>query len=127
METQEKLNQLSELRYVLSGIEVDKQKMIDSILTPEIRQQIKDIEDEFAPEFEKAQEAISKLELNIKADVLENRSTIQGNKLEAVFCKGRVSWDTKGLDEAIKILPQLEQYRNEGLAYVTIRERKGQK
>lgn len=124
MNAVEMLDQLAEVRAQSLLIESDKQRMIDSILTPEIRQQIADIEAEFAPKAQAAAEKSSELESTIKAEVLAGGQTAQGDSLECTFAKGRISWDTKGLDEAIKVLPQLAQYKKQGEPYATIRARK---
>jgi hypothetical protein len=127
METREKLNQLVELRATVDNLNIKKQELIDLILTPEIKQKVNDIEDEFAPEFQALNEKLTGIEETIKWEVVELGVTVQGDLLEAVFCGGRISWDTKGLDEAIKVLPQLAQYKKQGDPYVTIRARKGVK
>lgn len=117
------LDKLVELKAEVTIIEQDKQKLIDSVLTPEIRQQIQDIEAEFKPKVADMNQAISDTEAHIKADILAREETAHNDVLEAVFVGGRVSWDTKGLDAAIKVLPQLAQYKKQGEPYVTIRAR----
>lgn len=124
MNAVEMLDQLAEARARVLLIESDKQLMIDSVLTPEIRQQIADIEAEFAPQTQAVTEKASELESAIKQAVIEAGVTAQGEFLECTYTKGRVSWDTKGLDEAIKVLPQLAQYKKQGEPYGTIRTRK---
>lgn len=124
MDTAQKLNQLAECKAQIDVLDSEKKKAIDSVLTAEIRQQIADIETEFAPQYNGVQETTARLESEIKADVISNGATIQGSILECTFAKGRISWDTKGLDEAIKVLPQLEQYKKQGEPYATIRMRK---
>ena len=124
MNTIEKLNQLAELRAAVSVIDMDKQALIDSIYTPEIRAKVKEIEAEFAPKVEAVNMNITETETAIKLEVIESGATAQGDVLEAVFVNGRTSWDTKGLDEAIKVIPTLAQYRKQGDPYVTIRARR---
>jgi phage host-nuclease inhibitor protein Gam len=124
MDTVEKLNQLSEWRSSVNEIYAEKQVLIESLYTPELKQKIHEIEDEFKPKAESMNGNIANLETSIKADVILVGETAQGDSLEAVFTSGRVSWDTKGLDEAIKVLPQLEQYKKKGDPYVTIRARR---
>jgi hypothetical protein len=124
MNTNKQLDLLAEKRSALWGIDIEKQHLIDSVLTPEIRQQIKDIESEFAPKIEELNNDVVDIENSIKLEVLILGHTEQGNDLEAVYCAGRTSWDTKGLDAAIKVLPQLEQFKKLGDPYVTIRARR---
>ena len=118
------LDKLVDLKAEIDLISIEKQQLIDSVLTPEIRQQIQDIEAEFAPKVADINIAIGETELHIKTDILARGETAHNDVLEAVFVGGRVSWDTKGLDAAIKVLPQLAQYKKQGEPYVTIRARK---
>ena len=113
------LDKLVELKAEVTIIEQDKQKLIDSVLTPEIRQAIQDIEAEFTPKMADVNTAISETESHIKADILARGETAHNDVLEAVYVSGRVSWDTKGLDAAIKVLPQLAQFKKQGEPYVT--------
>jgi phage host-nuclease inhibitor protein Gam len=124
MNTIEKLNQLAEWRNAVSEIYADKQVLIESLYSPELKQKIQEIEDEFKPKADSMNNNIATLETSIKADVILIGATAQGDILEAIFTSGRISWDTKGLDEAIKVLPQLEQYKKKGDPYVTIRARR---
>ena len=127
MNTVEKLNQLAEWRSAVNEIYAEKQVLIESLYTPELKQKIQDIENEFKPKAESMNNSITNLETSIKADVIQSGETAQGDQLEAVFASGRKSWDTKGMDEAIKVLPQLEQFKKQGDPYVTIRARKSAK
>ena len=127
MNTSEKLNQLAEWRSAVNEIYAEKQVLIESLYTPELKQKIQDIEDEFKPKAESMNNSITNLETSIKADVILAGETAQGDQLEAVFASGRTSWDTKGLDKAIKVIPTLAQYKKQGEPYVTIRARKGAK
>ena len=117
------LDKLVELKAQVDVISIEKQQLIDSVLTPEIRQQIQDIEAEFKPMMDDVNQAIGDTEAHIKADILARGETAHNDVLEAVFVNGRTTWDTKGLNEAIKVLPQLEQYKKTGDPYVTIRAR----
>lgn len=117
----EQLDKLAELKAQVDVLKFKKQELIDSVLTPEIKQQVKDIEDEFAPEFESLNQTLSSVEKKIKEDVVQAGETVKGNFLMAVFSKGRVSWDTKGLNGVLAVYPQLEQFRKQGDPSVSIR------
>lgn len=123
MNTIEKLNQLAELKSAVDALNLKKQALIDSILTEEIKQQLAEIDAEFAPEYQAVSDLSSSIEQEIKAEVIQAGETVKGDQLMAVFNKGRVSWDTKGLDGAIAIMPELAQFRKEGAPSVAIRTR----
>ena len=118
----EKLDRLADLRSSLDLIALKKQELIDQVLTPEIKAALSDIEDEFAPQVEAASSAIAALEAEVKADVLAGGKTIKGQYLQAVFAKGRVSWDTSKLDGLMIVIPQLKEARKEGAPSVSLRK-----
>ena len=117
----DKLNELYEIKCAVQVAEIEKQKLIDSVLTPEIRQKVADIEAEFSGKNKVVNEKISALESEVKEDVKKNGETVKGNFLMAVFTKGRVSWDTKALDGYVAAHPEVEQFRKVGEPSVSIR------
>lgn len=123
MNTIEKLNQLAELKSAVDALNLKKQALIDSVLTDEIKQQLAEIDAEFAPEYQAVSEKSTALEQEIKTDVIQAGETVKGDQLMAVFNKGRVSWDTKGLDGVLAVMPELEKFRKEGAPSVSIRAR----
>lgn len=121
MTTKEKLDALYELRCAIEVSNMDKQALIDSILTPEIKQKISDIEAEFSEKNAAVQEKLSALESEIKGDVVSGGETVKGDYLMAVFTKGRVSWDTKSLDGYAAAHPEIAQFKKTGDPSVSIR------
>ena len=124
MNTQEKLDRLYELKTVMTETEKRKQAEIDTILTPEILAQVEEIRKKWADTTESMTAEIAELEAEIKADVLSCGETVKGNKLMAVWNKGRVSWDGKKLDGMRALIPQLDTARKVSDPTVTIREAK---
>lgn len=51
MNTQEKLNQLFDLRSAKTALDLQKQDAIDKILTPEIKAQLQDIDAEYLEKY----------------------------------------------------------------------------
>jgi hypothetical protein len=115
------LDDLSNLRSALDVITLEKQKAIDSILTPEIKAKIAEIEIEFAGKGEVATEKANILEAEIKELVKAGAKTIKGSFLMAVFAIGRISWDSKGLDGFALTHPEILYMRKEGDPSVSIR------
>ena len=124
MNTVEKLNRLYELKTVITETEERKQAEIDTILTPEILAQVEEIRKKWADTTESMTAEIAELEAEIKADVLAGKETVKGNKLMAVWNKGRGSWDGKKLDGMRALIPQLDTARKVSDPTVTIREAK---
>lgn len=116
-----KLDELAGLRSAQDAINLEKQAVIDTILTPEIKAKIAEIEAEFAGKGEVATEKATALEAEIKELVKTGAETVKGSFLMAVYAKGRVSWDTKGLDGFALTHPEILYMRKEGDPSVSIR------
>lgn len=117
-----KLDQLSELYAQRDLSTLEKQRMIDEILTAEIKAKIAEIEAEFSGKSEAVSEKIAALEAEIKEAVKLNGASVKGQFLQAVFTKGRVSWDNKSLDGYLKAHPELAEFRKEGEPSVSLRK-----
>ena len=122
MNTQEKLNRLHELRSEYAETMNKRIAEIDTILTPEIKEMVDGINLKWEEATLNLTTAIAELEDEIKTDVLAAGESIKGERLMAVWNKGRVSWDGKLLDGMAKIIPQLETARKVGEPTVSIRE-----
>lgn len=123
MSAKEKLNELSELKSQLSLKNADKQALIDSVMTQEIKDKIREIEDEFSENTEHITQKMTLLEQDIRNEVSKLGETVKGDYLMAVFSKGRTSWDTRAMDGYIITHPELEQFRKVGDPSVSIRVR----
>ena len=124
MNTIEKLNMLAEFQAERDALQLKKQELIDSVLTPEIKAQLADIEAEFAPEAKEIEENIAHITEVIKPEVIAAGGTVKGAYLQAVYSRGRVSWDTKALDGYAAGHPEILQFRKEGEPIVSIRANK---
>jgi hypothetical protein len=124
MNTSEKLDQLDDYQAQKIVMEMDKQKLIDAVYTPEIRQAVKDIDAEFVTKSEAVDENIVKLTEEIKSDVLQLGGTVKGSNLMAVWNKGRSGgYDTAKLDGMASIIPQIKEAKKpDGEPTVSIRK-----
>ena len=121
MNTQQKLDRIAELQLEQGKRDAEKQALIDSILTQEIKDKIADIEAEYNNGSVFSTE-IESLTNEVKQDVLTLGQTVKGSLLMAVWSKGRVTWDTKSLDGYIIDHPELDKFRKEGEPSVSIRK-----
>jgi len=117
----QKLDQLSSLYSQIEALQAEKQKLIEEVIPPELRARLSDIEDEFAQREEAANESITALEARIKADTLSFGETVKASGFIAVWNKGRVSWDNKGLTGYAQSHAEILQFRKEGDPSATIR------
>ena len=116
------LNELAELQAQLDLANMKKQELIDAVITPEIKAQIADIDQEFAGPIETIGSNMADLTARIKEQVEIIGSTVKGNSYMAVWSKPRVSWDSKALDGMMNLIPQLAKARSEGQPSVSIRK-----
>lgn len=118
------LDQLAELRSAIDVAMLRMNDAIDSVMTPEQKAAIAEIRLEYAPMIEEATAKATALEDEVKAAVVKHGATVKGSRLQAVFTKGRVSWDAKALDGYILKEPALAAFRSEGKPSVSIRSAK---
>ncbi len=114
MNPSEKLDQLAEFQFLRDAIVLRKQELIDSILAPEIKTKLEEIEVEFSGQVEAVEQMMVELSEQIKTEVLKEGASLKGRYLQAVYQKGRVSWDTKRLEGLMMVIPQVAEARREG-------------
>jgi hypothetical protein len=122
MDIKEKLDRLSDLQVM---IELDREyynKLRREALPEDLRTALDKIDLEFTTKQAEVGKEIAELETEIKREVLFNGLTVKGNYLMAVWNKGRISWDTKGLDGYAVAHPEMTAFRKEGDPSVTIRK-----
>lgn len=118
MTTIDKLNRLAELQAKREVIRLDKEAAIAKTLEP-VKAQLDLIEAEYNVSYLDAD--LTALEADIRAEVLAAGSTAKGSSLICTWNKGRVSWDTKGLDGYAVAHPELNAFRKEGEPSTTIK------
>ena len=118
----EKIEQYSEFCFGLDAIEAEKKQLIDSVIPPEIKDKLAEIDAEFAQKSESIQAKKTELEAEIKAEVLEAGRSVKGTYHSFVWSKPRVSWDTKALDGYAAAHPEIQQFRIEGSPSVSVRK-----
>lgn len=102
-------------------LDTEKQAAIDSILTPEVKARIANVEAGFADKTKVLDAQIAGLETEVKQEVLKHGASVKATFLHAIWSKGRVSWDTKSLDGYATAHPELLTFRKEGEPSVSIR------
>ena len=117
----EQLDLLAELQAMQDAIRLEKQGLIDQILTPEIRQQIAEIEAEYAVREETVTERLDELTKGVKAAVITFGESVKGQRLHAVYSRGRDSWDSKTLMRLAKSIPEIWGAHSQGKPSVSIR------
>ena len=122
MDIYEKIEKYSDLGFGIDSINQEKQALIDTILTPEIKEKLAEIDAEFDPKIEEISQEKAALEAEIKQEVLEAGRTVKGTYHSFVWFKPRVSWDTKALDGYAAAHPEIQVFRAEGAPSVSVRK-----
>lgn len=117
----QKLDRLAELHRQKEALDHDKQALIDHVLTPEIKARLEEIEAEFGQKVKAADASLEALEEEIKSETLAHGESVRGAAFQAVWNKGRQSWDAKGLTTYSEAHPDILQFRKEGEPTVAIR------
>lgn len=117
----DKLDELANLRAAHDALTLQKQALIDTVLTDEIKAQLADIDSEFLGKHEAINDKANPLEAEIKQAIIEYGVSVKGTFLHAVFMKGRVSWDGKSLEGYMAAHPEISAFRTEGEPSVSLR------
>jgi hypothetical protein len=115
------LDQLADLQAQRDALQVEKQRLIDSILTPEIRAKLAEIDLEFDEKTETVNQNITELEEAVKNVVKNSGSSYKGQYLQAVWSRPRITWDTPSLEHYAEVHPEILRFRKQGEPSVSIR------
>jgi hypothetical protein len=85
-----------------------------------IRPQLEALDAEFAERLRIASEQIRRLEIEVKEAVLEVGESVKHEGIHAVYVRGRISWDSRGLSRYAETHPDLHQFRRVGVPCVRI-------
>ena len=117
----QKLDQLAEYQSQRDVVMLEKQRLLEEVITAEIKARIAEIEAEFSGTTEAVTGNIAALEAEIRQAVIEYGSSVKGSHFHAIYVKGRVSWDAKFPDGYAVAHPELLHYRKEGNPSVSLR------
>lgn len=120
--TKQLLENLTELYAQRDLLSIDRKRAEEAAIPKEVQEKLADIRGEFDPKENAVADKIAELETQIKAEVLTAGISCKGGSLNAVYMKGRITWDTKGLEGLMIAVPQLGQFRKTGEPSVTIRK-----
>lgn len=121
---QERLDLLVKLEAALAELEEERAQAFEAVIPQEVKERIEETRAEFADRIHVANVNIASTKVVIKDDVLVLGSTVKGAGYMAVWSRGRVTWDGKGLSGYMVAHPEVEAFRKEGKPSVSIRRRK---
>jgi len=107
---------------LVAGYESKKAEILRSI-----QAELEALEAEFAPIIEPADQRVRDLEQEVRDMVLKYGASVKGTRLQAVYAKGRTSWDTRGLSTYALRHPEVLEYQKIGEPSISIRAVKSSK
>ena len=115
------LAEMTDLQAAIDVLRLQMEDEVAAVYTPEIKAQVKAIEVRHNADQEATQARIGELRGRIKMGVLQLGQTVKGDGAQAIWIKGRVSWDTRALTGYAAVHPEIEQFRKVGKPSVSIR------
>ena len=119
-----RLEELSEMQAAVEVTRLDLEAKRAEILKS-VQAELDALEDEYAPLLATAEARIEALKEEIKSEVLEHGASVRGGHLQAVYSRGRVTWDTHRLEDYAEAHPEVNEFRREGSPSVGLRSVRG--
>lgn len=113
-EIQKLLDQLSESYDALDILRKSELDSVNKVMPPEVRQEIDAVHAEYAPKVSTAMNRIHGLEGLILGEVIKHEATISGRRHKAIFQRGKITWDTKKLNELSQRFYQILGAKKQG-------------
>jgi len=115
-----KLEELAEVRAAAEVTRLDYEAKRAEILKA-IQAELEALAAEYEPVLASAHERVANLEAEVKSDVMTYGGSVKGSQMHAVYTRGRISWDNKGLDGYAVGHPEILTFRKEGEPSISLR------
>lgn len=115
-----KLDELANMRATIDSAREDYEKKRSEIMRS-VQAGIDALDAELKPMIESSEARMVALETEIKEAVVSQGASVNGKSLTAAFSRGRVTWDSAGMDSYAKDHPDVLKFRKEGQPFVTLR------
>src|SRR5512134_2474490 len=92
-----RLEELSEVQAAADLTRQDLEAKRAEILKS-VQAELDALDAEYAPLLAAAEARLEALKEEIKSDVLEHGASVRGGRFQAVFSRGRITWDTHALE-----------------------------
>ena len=120
----QRLEELAEVQAAAEVTRLDLEAKRAEILRS-VQAELDALDEEFAPLLAAAEARIEALREEIKSDVLEYGASVRGTHVQAVYSRGRTTWDTRALDDYAAEHPEVNDFRREGSPSVSLRSVRG--
>lgn len=115
-----KLDELDSIRTAADVTRVDYEAKKAEILK-KVQAELDALDEEIKPLLNVSELRVAELEEEITQEVLKHGATVKGTRVQAVYYKGRISWDSKSLDRYAAAHPEVMQYRKQGEPSIQLR------
>ena len=122
---QSDLNTLNEKRTNLREIVKQQEEAIEALYTKKLKDAVDAVKETYSGSINSLSKKITELENSIKESTKTIQHTVNGESLQAVWSKGRTSWNTDSLEGYAVVHPEILTFKTVGDPSVSIRERKG--
>ena len=123
MDIVSKLDELAEAQAAADVTRMDYERKRADVMRA-VQPQLDDLDREYRIRLAAEASGVVQLEGEVKTMVLALGESVKGAQLHAVYSKGRVTWDTKGMDGYVVAHPEVAAFRKVGEPSVTIRAAK---
>lgn len=120
MSVSDKLEQLAEIQAQGDVLTIQRNELRAKILAT-VQDKLDALDAEFDGPLSQVQARAVALEAEIKAEVLVGGVSVKTTRLQAVWSKPRVTWESGILDGLLTVFPQIEKARKVGQPSVAIR------
>ena len=123
MTISDELDRLADLMTQRDLLVMSKSETEKGAMPPEVVEALNAIDAEFDPQIDAANKKVTELEEAVKKAIVDLGETFNGSILQGVYMPGRVTWDTKGLDGVVALIPEVAKFRKVGNGYAVIKRR----
>jgi hypothetical protein len=116
------VNDYSDTIFAIDALTAERQELYDSLITPEIKAKMVEIDAKYSPRLEHLEYKKKALEDDLKASALFHEATIKGVYHAFTFVKGRTTWDNKSLEGYAAAHPEILAFRKIGEPSVSIKK-----
>lgn len=118
------LCQLTELYAHRDVLKIAQQTLIEDAIPEDVQIALADIDLEYGQKHEAIGEKIAILEQAVKRSVVDYGESVKTNRLHAVYNRGRMQWDAKGLHGYAVAHPEVGAFCTVGKPWVSLRRAK---
>ena len=118
--TAQKLEELANAKDAKQSLRLEYNVKKADILQ-QVQAELDALDAEFEPLFDSVDSHVEALEHEVREAILRQGASMRGSRIQAVFMRGRISWDNKGLEGYALAHPEILTFRKEAAPSVQLR------